>query len=69
MRFSVAVYRALSSLTMWSSASLSAHVPVVGSVALRICDVKSDLYFASNSLHAFTRLSASTSSTIAEKAR
>ncbi|CAI8047693.1 hypothetical protein GBAR_LOCUS26394 [Geodia barretti] len=32
-------------------------------------DVKFDLYLSSSSLHSLTRLSASTSSTIAEKAR
>ena len=43
--------------------------PAAGSLAFSICDVKLNLYLSSISLHSHTRLSASTFSTIAEKAR
>ena len=57
---------------MWTSASLSGHKPGVGSGALRISDVKFDMYFSFDYLHSLTiniMLSASTSSTVAEKAQ
>ena len=60
--------KALSSFSMFSFVSLSAQRLIVGLEALRICDVKSDLHFPSNSLHSLTRLSASALSTTAEKA-
>ena len=46
--------------------TLTFNKPVVGLGALRICDVKFDLYLYF--LHSLTMLSASTSSTAAEKA-
>ena len=50
-------------------ATLMITKPSAGSFAFRICEVKFDLYLSSNSLHSLTKLSSSTSSTMAKKMR